>query len=89
MERSITLLNRALETTNHGALAEAIGVQSSALSNCKKIGQLSPVVAGNLAAFLNENVEHWMAVAAVESVRECKAKSLLMKHLERPVKSCF
>ena len=89
MERSITLLNRALESVGHNQLADEIGVSSSALSNCKKMGQLTPVVAGNIAAFLNENVEHWIAIAAVESVRPCKAKELLMSRFERRVKSSF
>lgn len=89
MERSITLLNRALSETSQGALADAIGVDSSAISNCKKMGQLTPVLAGNIAVFLNENVTNWIAIAAVESVRDCKAKKLLIEHLDRPVKSCF
>lgn len=86
MERSITLLNRALERTSATELANTIGVRHSALSNCKKVGQLSPLVAGGIAVFLSENIEHWMAVAATESARAGKAKTLLMKHFETRAK---
>ena len=89
MDQSITLLKKTLEKTSTGELADAIGVKSSSLSNCKKIGQLSPLLAGQIAVFLNENVEHWIAVAATENLRPCKAKEQLLAHLRRPVKSCF
>jgi len=85
MEQSITLLDRALQRASHQELAAAIGVNYTALSNSKKIGHLSPVVAGGIAVFLSENVEKWMAVAAIESARKGKARTLLEKHLERRV----
>ncbi len=89
MTQSIDLLNHALKTYTHGDLADALGVGKSALSNCKKTKQLTPVIAGNLALFLNENVEGWTALAAAESVRECPAKKRLIKALEARVKSSF
>lgn len=89
MEPSITLLERALTGKKTIDLAAEIGVHYTALVNSKRVGHLSPLLAGQIAVFLNENVEHWMAVAATESAREGKAKRLLMSHLNRPVKSCF
>lgn len=81
MERSITLLERALDGKTYGAIAPEIGVGISALANSKRVGHLSPLLAGQLALFLNENVEHWMAVAAIESAKKCKARTMLERHL--------
>lgn len=81
MDRSITLLERALDGTTYAQVAPQIGVGISALTNSKRVGHLSPLVAGQLAVFLNENVQHWMAVAAIESAKKCKARTMLEQHL--------
>ena len=82
MDASISLLDRAQQAIPLTQLAEEIGVRHTALSNCRKVGHLSPLIAGGIAVFLSENVEHWMAVAAAESAREGKAKRMLLRHLQ-------
>ncbi|MDB5965394.1 MAG: hypothetical protein JWQ72_1894 [Polaromonas sp.] len=89
MQTSIRLMERALEGRRYVDLAEEIGVHHTALSNSKRVGHLSPLLAGQIAVFLNEDVPKWMAIAAVECAREGKAKRQLMKALEPHVKSCF
>lgn len=81
MDRSITLLERAMEGTIYAELAPQIGVGISALANSKRVGHLSPLLAGQLAVFLNENIEHWMAVAAIECAKKGKARTMLEKQL--------
>jgi|GEM_PF-1313626 len=86
MEQSITLLDRALQRASHQEIANAVGVNYTALSNSKRVGHLSPLIAGGIAVFLSENVEKWMAVAAIECARKGKARAMLEKHLENRVK---
>lgn len=87
MQTSITLLERALQGRRYVDLADAIGVHHTAIANSKKVGHLSALLAGQIAVFLNEDVPKWMAIAAVESAREGKAKRQLMRALEPHVKS--
>lgn len=89
MQGTIRLLERALEGRRYVDLAAEIGVQHSAIANSKKVGHLSPLLAGQIAVLLNEDVPKWMAIAGVESARDGKAKRELMRALEPHVKSCF
>lgn len=89
MQATMSLLDRALAGRKTIDLAADIGVHYTAVVNSKRVGHLSPLLAGQIAVFLNENVEHWMAVAALECARKSKAKTMLEQHLARPVKSCF
>ena len=85
MDRSISLLERAMNGSKYIEIAEQIGVGHSALANSKRVGHLSPLLAGQLAVLLNENVEHWMAVAAIECAKPGKARQMLEKHLRATV----
>lgn len=87
MEKSITLLERALDGATYAAVAPQIGVGISALTNSKRVGHLSPLLAGQLAVFLSEPVEKWMAIAAIESAKPGKAKAMLTQHLAQDRKS--
>lgn len=89
MQSSIVLLDRALEGGRYIDLAARIGVGAAALSNSKRVGHLSPLIAGQIAVLLNEDVPKWMAIAAVECAKPGKAKRDLLKALEPHVKSCF
>jgi plasmid maintenance system antidote protein VapI len=44
-----------------------LDISRTTLSVAKLRGKLSPVVAGNLARLIGEDVEHWIAVAALEA----------------------
>lgn len=81
MDKSISLLERAMSGRIYADVADEIGVGISALANSKRVGHLSPLLAGQLAIFLNENVEHWMAVAAIECAKKGKARAMLERHL--------
>lgn len=83
MDRSISLLERATRDARYVDVAEAIGVGHSALANSKRVGHLSPLLAGQLALFLSEPVEHWMAVAALECAKPGRARKMLEGHFQK------
>lgn len=70
MTKTIELLDKALKNKNASAWAREFNIDRSTLSQAKRVGRLSPALAGNLAIELGENVEHWMAIAAFEAEKE-------------------
>jgi len=90
MDSTMNLLERALAAarTNDPNISEAaftrsFGLERTAISVARNRGNLSPVVAGQIAASLGEDVEHWIAVAAIESAKPSEAKSRLARMLNR------
>jgi len=67
MQRTIELLNKALETQHAAAWAKRFNIDRSTLAQAKRQQRLSPALAGNFAIELGENAEHWIAVAAIEA----------------------
>lgn len=45
----------------------------------KKQGRLSPALAGNFAMELGEDLEHWMAIAALEAEKDSELLARLKK----------
>ncbi len=82
MERSIDLLERALTRTTQTELGKHIGVRQTAISNSRRIGHLSPLLAGQIAVFLSEPVSKWMTIAGIESAKKGKARTMLERHLQ-------
>ncbi len=70
MNKSIDLLQKALEKQTLSAWARAFNVVPSTFTNAKRAGRLSPALAGNLAIELGESPEHWIAIAAIEAEKE-------------------
>lgn len=81
MQTTMQLLDRGLEGRKLTELADEIGVHYTAIVNARKVGHLSALLAGQIALFLSENVERWMAIAAIESARKGKARTMLERHL--------
>lgn len=79
MTKTIELLDKALHIKRASDWAKAFNIDRSTLSQAKKVGRLSPVLAGNLAIELGENAEHWMAIAAMEAEKD----SPLLERLKR------
>jgi hypothetical protein len=79
MAQTIELLNKALKTQHASAWAREFNIDRSTLSQAKRVGRLSPALAGNLAIELGENAEHWIAVAAIEAEKD----SPLLERLKR------
>jgi hypothetical protein len=60
-------------------MAVKLGMSPTALNNAVMRGTISPVAAGQLAELIGEDIEHWMAVAAIEGV----PRSRVTDHLRR------
>lgn len=61
------------------ALCRALGIVDTSVSVAKIRGKTSPVLAGRLAEFLGLDLEHWIAVAALEAA----PRSRVTDHLRR------
>lgn len=83
MQTTMHLLNKALTIEpNTAELCRKIKTATSAIRVARHNGRLSPVIAGNLANFLGEDVTRWIAIAAIESAPNTPSK----RHLENSLK---
>lgn len=71
MQTTMDLLSKAL-ALNPSAYAwcKDLGLSKSTLAVAKHRGRLAPAVAGGIAMKLGVDVEHWIAVAALEAEPE-------------------
>jgi len=84
MQSSIQLLHKALALNPNGAeWCRQLGMSRAALSTAHNRGRLSPTIAGNLARLLGEDVEHWIAVAALEGESPSYGRQKLMSIVMR------
>lgn len=69
METTMDLLSAALAETemNIRALSLHLGHSPWTLYRARERESLSPLLAGQLAQLLDMDIEHWMAIAALES----------------------
>ncbi len=81
MDHSLTLLDRALEMQRASVWAREFNLTDSALSQARRRGSLSPSIAGRFAERLGENVEHWIAVAAIEAEPDPTVRTSLLKRI--------
>jgi plasmid maintenance system antidote protein VapI len=81
MKTTIELLDTALTRLNisERRLSVRIGLSPSNLSVARNRRSLSPVAAGQIAELLGEDVQHWIAVAALE----LQPRSRVTDHLRR------
>ena len=82
MKSTLELLERAkvrFAPISERALSQRLGHSPTALTTARQRGTVSPIIAGQLAELVGEDVEHWMAVAVVESA----PRSHVTDHLRR------
>ena len=89
MESTMDLLDRALNTHTIPYWTEKLDLSRNALYTSKMRGHLSPAIAGCLAEALEEDVQNWIAIAALESERDSACKQHLLKRMGNRVKSRF
>lgn len=70
IKTTLNLLEVALALHNGATWCREMGVSVSALSQGKKRGRLSPMMAGYLALRLGLNAEHWISVATFEAEKQ-------------------
>lgn len=81
MHTTNELLTAALDRHNAAFWAREMGVKPNTFAMAKKRGRLSPTMAGALARFIGEPVEHWISVAALEAEPESQEKTRLSNML--------
>lgn len=81
--RSIDLIDKALKGPYEGMTAadwcRELEVNRTALTVAKVRGKLSPVMAGNLARLLGEDVVFWVGVAALENAEDSHPKHKVLE----------
>jgi hypothetical protein len=87
MPTTMQLLDRALKVQPAARWADELDLSDSTLTQAKKRGRLSPILAGELAAKLGEDPREWITIAALEAEPDTALKSDLMKRLAARVKS--
>lgn len=70
MQTTMELLGQALEKDHAAAWADRLNITRQTFSNAKRVGRLSPALAGNLAIELGADPEHWVAIAAIEAEKD-------------------
>ena len=81
MTHSIELLNRALQMKTVSEWARTLNIVPSTITNARRIGRLSPTMAGNFAMNLGENPTQWIALAAMEAEPESTYKKELLSRV--------
>ncbi|HWH83872.1 MAG TPA: hypothetical protein VNU71_16700 [Burkholderiaceae bacterium] len=82
MKTTLELLQAARNKTSPKSerqLAIDLGHAPTTLAMARTRGTLSPVIAGQLAELIGADVEHWIAVAAIEAA----PRSRVTDHLRR------
>lgn len=83
MQRTLDLLEKALQIAPMPEWCERLKVHRNALRNARESGHLTPVLAGNLAIQLDEDPERWITLAVIEGEKESPAKEQLRKALQK------
>lgn len=83
MESTMQLLRQALAINPKQYFwCEQLSISKHSIAVAKNRGRLSPVIAGNLAKLLGEDVTHWIAVAAMEAEPDTPSKKRLENSLK-------
>lgn len=86
MKNTLQLLEKAQQKTaplSERQLSIQLGHSPYAIRACRTRGNLSPVIAGQLAELVGEDVREWIALAALES----EPRSRVTDHLRRALTS--
>ena len=84
MENTLDLLGRAVAgAPSERQLAFDLGLSEAALRKSRERGNLSPHIAGALAARLGEDIAQWMARAAIEAASRTPSVAKLRRDLKK------
>lgn len=83
MQSTMQLLHQALALNPKQSFwSEQLQTSKHAIAVAKLRGRLSPVIAGNLARLLGEDIQKWVAIAALEAEPESYGKRKILSTLE-------
>lgn len=83
MPTTMTLLKKALETHRAAHWARTFNLTDSALTQAKKRGRLSPILAGKFAHELGEDETQWIAIAGLEAEPPSRERDELLARLSQ------
>ena len=83
MHTTMALLEKALAVHNMTEWTQKLSLSKNAISEAKRSGHLTPVLAGNLAIELEGDPEHWMALAVIEGEKDSPAKARLARLMQK------
>lgn len=86
MQTTLDLLEVALKTRNASEWATHLKLAKSALRTARTRGHLSPAIAGALAEELGQDVDRWIAIAALESEKDSACKTRMLKRYAKELK---
>lgn len=82
MQTTMNLLEKATAIAPIPTWTKKLHLSRDAISNAKSKGHLTPVIAGGLAAELEEDIAKWTTIAAIEGAPDSPAKQALLKKLQ-------
>jgi hypothetical protein len=82
MQTTMTLLEKAIAIAPIPTWTRRLHLSRDALSNAKSKGHLTPIIAGGLAAELEEDIAKWTTIAAIEGAPSSPAKTALLKRMQ-------
>lgn len=67
MPTTMTLLNEALKAHKAAHWTRTFNLSNSTITQAKKRGRLSPILAGKFAKELGQDAKQWIAIAGLEA----------------------
>ncbi len=83
MKTTVELMEKALAIKPAAEWARQLGIARALFTNAKSRGNLSPIVAGELAAEIGEDPQKWIVIAALETGKESACKDRLLERLKK------
>lgn len=89
MQTTLDLLDLAKKRTglSDRALSQTLALSHASITMARSRRKLSPLLAGQLAALVGEDVEHWIALAAIEAAPRSRVTDHLRRLIDRAKKS--
>lgn len=83
MKTTVELMQKALTIKPAAEWARHLGITRALFTNAKNRGNLSPIVAGEIAGEIGEDPAKWIVIATLETGRESACKDRLLERLRK------
>ena len=83
MKTTAELMQKALTIKPAAEWARQLGITRSLFTNAKYRGNLSPIVAGEIAGEIGEDPQRWIVIATLETGKDSACKERLLERLRK------
>lgn len=83
MKTTVELMQKALTIKSAAEWARHLGITRGLFTNAKNRGNLSPIVAGEIAGEIGEDPAKWIVIATLETGRDSACKERLLVRLRK------